>query len=48
MSRDFKNSFYRTLHLDKDSQQILKWYRSVIKSIKNDSEKKIIIKKEDK
>ena len=40
--RDPKNNFYRTLNLDEDSKKILKWYRTNIKSIKNDAEKKVI------
>ena len=45
MSRDLKNSFYRTLHLDKETKDILKWYRKIIKSLQNESElKKINIK----
>lgn len=46
--RDFKNNFYRTLELDKESQEVLKWYRKNIKSIQNDAEKKQSLIKEDK
>jgi hypothetical protein len=45
MSRDMKNSFYRTLHLDKETNEILKWYRKNVKNILNDAESKTIIKK---
>jgi hypothetical protein len=38
--RDPKNAFYRTIHLDKESQDVLKWYRKIVKQIKNDSELK--------
>jgi hypothetical protein len=48
MSRDAKNKFYRTLQLDKESQAILKWYRGIVKSLQNESEFKVIEKKEDK
>jgi hypothetical protein len=48
MARDLKNKFYRTLNLDKESKDILKWYRSVIKSIQNDADKKVMINKEKK
>jgi len=45
MSRDLKNSFYRTLRLDKETKDILKWYRKIVKSLQNESElKKINIK----
>lgn len=40
MSDKLKNSFYRTLNLDKDSKTVLKWFRTNIKSIKNNAEKK--------
>jgi hypothetical protein len=36
--RDLKNSFYRTLHLDKESQEVLKWYRKIVKSLQNEPE----------
>ena len=48
MSRDLKNSFYRTLSLDKESKLALKWFREHVRSIKNDSEKKITPIKEEK
>lgn len=41
MSRDLKNNFYRTLNLDKESKEILRWYRSVIKEITNNIDKSI-------
>jgi hypothetical protein len=40
MSDKMKNAFYRTLNLDKESKEALKWFRTHIKSIKNNSEKK--------
>jgi len=46
--RDPKNSFYRTLNLDKEGKLALKWFREHVKSIRNDAEKKVIILKEDK
>ncbi len=46
--RDLKNSFYRTLNLDKEGKLALKWFREHIKSIKNCTEKKQISIKEDK
>jgi hypothetical protein len=45
--KNLKNSFYRTLHLDKETNEILKWYRNNIKNILNESESKKIIKKEE-
>jgi len=48
MGRDFKNAFYRTLHLDKESQQILKWYRKAVKSLQNEAESNKPIKKDNK
>lgn len=48
MSDKLKNSFYRTLNLDKDSKAALKWFRTNIKSIKNNAEKKINPIKEEK
>jgi len=41
MPKDFKNKFYRTLELDKESRDILKWYRSVIKQIQNEADSKV-------
>jgi len=38
--RDFKNAFYRTLDLDSETKQILKWYRKTVKELKNESEYK--------
>jgi len=46
--RDFKDKFYRTLNLDNESKQILKWYRKVVKELKNESEVKKEIKKDEK
>lgn len=46
MSRDLKNSFYRILNLDRESKDILKWYRANIKSIRDNADKTIKIKKE--
>ena len=46
--RDPKNNFYRLLNLDKESKAALKWFRENVKSIRNDSEKKITPLKEDK
>jgi len=48
VSRDLKNSFYRTLNLDKESKAALKWFRENVKSIRDNAEKKIIPLKEDK
>ena len=48
MSRNLKNSFYRTLQLPKEESEVLKWYRKNVRSILNDSEKKITPIKEDK
>jgi len=48
MARDLKNSFYRTLNLPKEEKAILKWYRANIKSIRDNADKKIEIKKEEK
>jgi hypothetical protein len=42
--RDFKNAFYKTLDLDSETKQILKWYRKVVKELKNETE----LKKENK
>lgn len=46
--RDLKNAFYRTLSLDKESKAALKWFRENVKSIRDNADKKIEIKKEDK
>jgi hypothetical protein len=46
--KDLKNSFYRTLNLDKESKAALKWFRENVQSIRNSAEKKIIPLKEDK
>ena len=46
--RDLKNKFYRTLQLPKEESEVLKWYRKNVRSILNDSEKKIIPIKEEK
>ena len=48
MSRDMKNSFYRTLNLDKEGKLALKWFREHVCSIKNDAEKTQTPLKEDK
>ena len=48
MARNLKNSFYRTLNLDKDGKLALKWFREHVRSILNDAEKKITPIKEDK
>ena len=48
MSRNLKNSFYRTLNLDREGKLALKWFREHVRSIKNDAEKKITPLKEDK
>jgi len=48
MAKDFKNKFYRTLQLPKEESEILKWYRKNIKSIKDNADKRIEIKKEEK
>jgi hypothetical protein len=46
--KDFKNKFYRSLQLPKEESEVLKWYRKNVRSILNDTEKKIIPIKEDK
>ena len=46
--RDLKNSFYRTLNLDKEGKLALKWFREHVRSIKNKSELKKTGNKEDK
>jgi len=46
--RDLKNSFYRTLNLDKEGKLALKWFREHVRSIKNESELKKTGNKEDK
>jgi len=46
--RDLKNSFYRTLNLDKEGKLALKWFREHVKEIRNNADKKIEIKKEEK
>jgi len=38
--RDGKNRFYRTLNLDNDTKKLLKWYRKVVKKMKQESDKK--------
>lgn len=40
--KDPKNRFYRTLKLDKESSEILKWFRKVKKQLLNEE-----IKEED-
>jgi hypothetical protein len=47
MSRDFKNSFYKTLNLDSETKQILKWYRKTVKELKNESEHQVKKDKKD-
>ncbi|MHA1753198.1 MAG: hypothetical protein ACTSYZ_12615 [Candidatus Helarchaeota archaeon] len=37
--KDGKSKFYRTLNLDKESCQILKWYRKNIDKIRNEEKK---------
>lgn len=39
--KDFKNNFYRSLNLDKETKQILKWYRKINKEMQNELENKI-------
>jgi len=46
--KDLKNKFYRTLSLPKEESEILKWYRRNIRTILNNADKKIEIKKEEK
>ena len=46
--RDPKNSFYRTLNLDKEGKLALKWFREHVKSIRDSAETKIKKDKEDK
>ena len=46
MAHNLKNSFYRTLHLPKDAQEILKWYRKNVEQILNESESNKITNKE--
>lgn len=37
---DGKNSFYRTLNLDKEDRKLIRWYREVVKKMKNEAENK--------
>jgi len=37
--RDGKNNFYRTLKLDKEDRKLIRWYRGIVKKMKNESEK---------
>jgi hypothetical protein len=46
--RDQKNSFYRTLNLDKEGKLALKWFRENVKSIRDNADKKNEIKKDEK
>lgn len=48
MAKDLKNSFYRTLNLDKEGKLALKWFRDNVKSIRDNADKKAEIKKEEK
>ena len=45
MARDFKNAFYKTLNLDSETKQILKWYRKTSKELQNESELKNKVQK---
>jgi hypothetical protein len=46
--RDPKNSFYRTLNLDKEGKLALKWFREHVKSIRDTAESDSKKKREDK
>lgn len=46
--RDPKNQFYRLLNLDKEGKLALKWFRENVKSIRDNADKRVEIKKEDK
>lgn len=46
--RNPKNNFYRLLNLPKEEKEILKWYRSVIKEITNNSDKRVETKEKEK
>jgi len=41
----FKNKFYKSLNLDQETKQILKWYRKISVELKNESELKPTEKK---
>lgn len=34
--KDFKNKFYRSLNLDKDTRDLLRWYKKVSKEMQNE------------
>lgn len=38
--RDGKNNFYRTLNLEKEDRKLIRWYRTLVKSMKNEVENK--------
>ena len=38
--RDGKNSFYRTLNLNKDDRKLLRWYRDIVKKMKQEPDNK--------
>jgi hypothetical protein len=46
--RNPKNQFYRLLNLDKEGKLALKWFRENAKSIRDNADKRVEIKKEDK
>ena len=48
MSRNQKNSFYRTLSLPKEEAEILKWYRKNIGQILNNADKRVETKEKEK
>ena len=39
MKNNGKNNFYRTLELDKDSKDVLKWYKKIVVDLMNDKYK---------
>lgn len=38
--KDGKSKFYRTLHLDKETRKILKWYKKLFSKMVTDKEEK--------
>jgi hypothetical protein len=37
---DGKNNFYRKLNLEKEDRKLIRWYRTLVKSMKNEVENK--------
>ena len=38
--RDGKDRFYRTLNLDSEDKKLLRWYRGIVKKMKQEPDKK--------